>query len=1086
MRNFLLFFVFTFLAFNIFAQQSTKEKPISLRLELSKNVPTFSLEVLNVEQLLAEDQGNGKNGAIERTALIRSTDLNLYNSGVWTELENGDRVWRLAIHSKEAFATTLLYKNSYIPEGGKLFVYNTDYTQTLGAFTSANNHDSKEFSTELIHGDKCVVEYFEPANQAFKGSFTIEGIAHLYKQLPSDMTSQGFADADPCQVNVNCSEGNAWQDIKKGVARIFVIAGGGGAWCTGSLVNNTNLDCKPYFLTAYHCGEGASANEINQWTFYFNYEASACTSPNSEFTVTNGNPNYFTVSGCSVVSGSNDGGDNSSDFLLLEFNNNISASEDVYYNGWDRTLLNTVTTNGVSIHHPAGDIKKISTYTSNLTTTGWNNSGLNSHYRVFWASTTNGHGVTEGGSSGSPIFNAQGLIIGTLTGGSSFCVTPGAPDSYGKVSYHWNSNGTASNRRLDIHLDPAGSGAATSMTGSSSPCTATNAVDAGILSITEPNANTCGASITPVVVLRNFGTNNLTTCQIQYQLSGGAMQTFNWSGNLSTNANVTITLPSVNATNGNNTFTAFTQNPNNTVDGNTSNDAQSVTFTASAGVALPLVQTFQNTTFPPTDYSISNGDNDVTWARTTAAGFNSTASMFLDNWDYNAVGAYDWLVMPPVDLSNASSANLTYDYAYAYFDGNQGVFYDSLAVAYSLDCGASWFALSFEGGIQLATAGGQSTEFTPTPNDWENVTLDLTGTALMGESNVTIAFVAVNGYGNNLYVDNINFQSSSSTQTPIADFTFSNPNICTGGTVAFTNTSTKNPGSFVWSFPGGAPSSSTQVNPSVVYANPGIYSATLTATNAGGSDVETKTNIINVLASPSLSINTTGATCNGVNNGTASVVATGGGGAYTYAWTGVNSNTASAINLAPGAYAVTVTDVNGCASNATANVTSSVNINVQLNVTDSSALGGESSIFTNVNGGTPPYTYVWDNGATSASLTNLAPSWYEVVVTDANGCLGIAGTSIGNVSIQNPEWLTYISLYPNPATSELYIDMALQQREDVQYEIYSAIGQVIYRKHLDNFSSGVEKVNLSDFSEGVYFVRISDNTNTKIVRFIKK
>ena len=73
------------------------------------------------------------------------------------------------------------------------------------------------------------------------------------------------------------------------------------------------------------------------------------------------------------------------------------------------------------MHHPSGDIKKISTYSSNLNTSGWNGNGVQSHWRVYWTSNSNGHGVTEGGSSGSPIFRANGRIMGTLTGGGSYC-----------------------------------------------------------------------------------------------------------------------------------------------------------------------------------------------------------------------------------------------------------------------------------------------------------------------------------------------------------------------------------------------------------------------------------------------------------------------------------------------------------------------------------------------------------------------------------------------------------------------------------------------------------------------------------------
>ena len=1088
MKRNLFILICNLLMLNLMAQESIGGSPLSLQLDLNQNVPTYTLAALNVPQLLVEDVENGKNGVLERSAVIRPSNLGLYNSGIWTELENGDRIWRLVIHADEAKAITLLFKDFSLPTGAKLFVYNPKYTQILGAFTNINNHESKQFTTELIHGDKVVLEYYEPANQAFKGQFTVEGVAHLYKDIPWHTETLDFGGSDGCEVNVNCSEGNAWQDIKKGVARIFVVAGGSGGWCTGSLVNNTNLNCTPYFLTAFHCAEGSSTANFNNFVFYFNFEASGCTNPASQSAVTS-NGQYFSVTGCSLVTGSNNGGSSSSDFLLVQFNASIPSqhTSKVYYNGWNRSNISTVTTDGVGIHHPDGDIKKISTYTANLTTTAWG-SATGSHYNVFWAATTNGHGVTEPGSSGSPLFNAQGQIIGTLTGGGSYCTNTGASDQYGKVSYHWNSNGTANNRRLDIHLDPAGSGSATSLGGTYAPCGVAVALDAQISAITQPTtADICGSAFTPIVVLKNLGTNNLTSCQIKYQVTGGALQTYSWTGNLASNATANVTLSALTASAGANTFTAYTQSPNGGTDQNTGNDSKSVSFSAIAGSALPLIQNFQATTFPPTNYSLNNADTDVTWARTTTAGAASSASMFVDNWDYNASGAYDWFILPSINLSTATSASMTYDYAYAYYNGTQGTFYDSLAVAYSIDCGVSWFALSFEGGIQLATAGGQSTEFVPTSNQWVNKTVNLSIPALSGQGNVLLAFVAVNGYGNNLYVDNINIQSTTTTiNPPVAQFSASNTNLCAGAQVSFTNSSTNSPTTYAWSFPGGNPSTSALANPIVTYANPGNYTVTLVATNAGGNDSEVKTNYITVVAGPNLSISATPAVCNGVNTGTATVSVVGGSGTYTYSWIGSSSTSATATGLAPGNYTATVTNAIGCSSSTSISVGSNTTVNVQLSVVDSSVQGGQSSIQSSISGGTPPYTYSWNIGATSPGLVGIGNGTYTFTVVDANGCTASASATIGGVGIKNPEWLSYVSLYPNPTNGVLNIDLSLKSKDDIQLQVFNAIGQIMYTKELNGFLSGLETINLKEASEGVYFVKISDSFNTKILRFIKK
>jgi PKD repeat protein len=144
-----------------------------------------------------------------------------------------------------------------------------------------------------------------------------------------------------------------------------------------------------------------------------------------------------------------------------------STAFNAYWNGWNANTA--ATTGGASIHHPAGDIKKISTFTGNTVSTQWG-SASGSHWRVTWSSNANGYGVTEGGSSGSPLFNgSQGYVIGTLTGGGSYCTAQTAPDQYGKMAFHWTSNGTATNRQLKPWLDPTNSGVL-QLAGSNDPC----------------------------------------------------------------------------------------------------------------------------------------------------------------------------------------------------------------------------------------------------------------------------------------------------------------------------------------------------------------------------------------------------------------------------------------------------------------------------------------------------------------------------------------------------------------------------------------------------------------------------------------
>jgi hypothetical protein len=151
---------------------------------------------------------------------------------------------------------------------------------------------------------------------------------------------------------------------------------------------------------------------------------------------------------------SNDGGGNSgSDFLLLEMEDSPPASYNVFYAGWD-SRANTPA-DVVCIHHPAGDVKKISTAT-NISSGTWGAPGY--HWRVTWMATETNHGVTEGGSSGSPIFNDNKHIVGQLTGGGSFCTSPNSPDFFGKMDKNWDDNPNSATQKLKEWLDPNDTG----------------------------------------------------------------------------------------------------------------------------------------------------------------------------------------------------------------------------------------------------------------------------------------------------------------------------------------------------------------------------------------------------------------------------------------------------------------------------------------------------------------------------------------------------------------------------------------------------------------------------------------------------
>ncbi len=436
----------------IFAQISEGGTPKSFGLANNKsNIDKIVLNTPNVEQLKYEDEFYNKNAEAMRIGVPISVNVNPKTAGTWIKLPNGDRIWRLIIEAKSAKFISVHYSSFSIPSNGKLFLYSANKTKLIGAFTSKNNPKNAEFANEMIPSDKIIIEYNESAvakntknNKQTELNLNISHIIYYYKGFSAEEKA-----ADACEININCSPvGDNWQDEKRGVAKIDM----NGYLCTGTLINNTSQDCTPYFLTAYHCSGNQSAPEHNQWIFYFNYEASTCSG-------TTGTVN--TTTGCTIISTSDANG--GSDLQLVKLNSQPLESWNLYFNGWDRSTEGC--TGGAGIHHPQGDIKKISTFTETVSTTTVANSQPNAHWLVHWAENDNGWGVTEAGSSGSPLFNNNGLIVGTLTGGTSFCTSPTSPDSYGKMDKHWV------NGNLSQYLDPLETGA-TTLEGTNTPCVA--------------------------------------------------------------------------------------------------------------------------------------------------------------------------------------------------------------------------------------------------------------------------------------------------------------------------------------------------------------------------------------------------------------------------------------------------------------------------------------------------------------------------------------------------------------------------------------------------------------------------------------
>jgi hypothetical protein len=331
---------------NLDAQVSEGGQPYSFAHQVSASIEVKEMPGVDVEALLREDESAPEDEPY-RFGYGFDVSYNLKNSGTWDKLPDGSKLWRLKLISRGAYSINLNYDKFWLPEGAKLFIYNNDKSMVIGAFTSRNNKPHGKFATGLVKGDEIILEYYEHALVTQAGEISIFRVVHAYRDFFKGISKSslnkitGFGDSEDCNNNVHCEEAEDWQDEVRSVARILV---GGDAWASGSLVNNVSENYAPYFLTANHVY--LYDTDVSTWIFYFNYESSTCDNPQQE-------PTAQTLVGASLKANNS-----ASDFALLILDETPPLDYNVYYNGWSN--INTAPSSSVVIHHPSGDIKKIS------------------------------------------------------------------------------------------------------------------------------------------------------------------------------------------------------------------------------------------------------------------------------------------------------------------------------------------------------------------------------------------------------------------------------------------------------------------------------------------------------------------------------------------------------------------------------------------------------------------------------------------------------------------------------------------------------------------------------------------------------
>jgi V8-like Glu-specific endopeptidase len=312
----------------------------------------------------------------------------------------------------------------------EIFVSNLEETEVYGPYVY-DDFTLGFLPTPLIAGDKIQIKVI-CHNPDFP-SLTISRIGYDFVGMVSK--DGYFGNSGYCNIDVRCPEGADWQEAKRSVVRLIINAQ---YLCTGSIINNLRFDKRPFLLTANHCIGNATmaANTIA----YFNYESPTCNGPDA--------PNTQVRNGMWLRATKNDQ-EGKVDFSLLETKTAIPSIFNARFAGWDAS--GRVPTNTVTIHHPRGDVKKISFDNDPPTRSNYPYSG-GYDSASFWKIANWELGTTEGGSSGSPLFDHNQNIIGVLTGGAAACGN-NFPDYYTQIAYAWDTY-PDSTQQLKYWLNP--------------------------------------------------------------------------------------------------------------------------------------------------------------------------------------------------------------------------------------------------------------------------------------------------------------------------------------------------------------------------------------------------------------------------------------------------------------------------------------------------------------------------------------------------------------------------------------------------------------------------------------------------------
>jgi hypothetical protein len=270
-------------------------------------------------------------------------------------------------------------------------------------------------------------------------------------------------------------------------------------------------------------------------------------------------------------------------------------------------------------------------------------------------------------------------------------------------------------------------------------------LDLALRGIVSPGSTTCGGSIVPIIEVQNLGTTTLTSARIHVKKNGAVAETKDFVLNLPFEGITTVSFSPLLQASGSAPYEFEVLLVNNSTDQRTTNNKLSISSSVPPTGNLPMSEIFNSI---PSTWSRYNPDNKIAWELISTTGHGNT--MYVNCYDYENEGAIDQLITPILDLTTAPVAFLKFDRAHAFYGSSNQ---ERLRVLVTTICDVNTSTEIFNlAGSALGTAPQTTSNFIPTSSQWETTSLSLN--AFIGNK-IQIAFEVVNGWGNNVYLDNV-------------------------------------------------------------------------------------------------------------------------------------------------------------------------------------------------------------------------------------------------------------------------------------------------------------------------------------------